>query len=85
MAGAPQNNPIDTLIAQLKAAGRVDLAERLDDAGNSTAYTSSSEMCGEIGVELRKIKGALKPAEFAQVREALGACQKIVGKAWRHR
>ena len=42
----------DELIRRLRAAGSSDAARRLDDKLHGTAWTTSSELIGELGLEI---------------------------------
>ena len=64
---------IDRLIEWLKAEGKTEEADRLDHLFNKTAWTTGSELLGEIMLAMRKFKGKYSPELSKEIKE----CRKF--------
>jgi hypothetical protein len=69
-------------IRGLREAGLGAEAEELEGLGFKTAWTSASEMLGEIGHCILRIEARGDPPLPEGVREALGECMKAVRAVW---
>jgi len=66
----------------LRAAGLDAEAEELEGLGFKTAWTSASEMLGEIGLCILRIEAHGDPRVPEGAREALEECMKAVRAVW---
>ena len=73
---------LDAVITRLRECGYVAKAEELRGIVHETAWTSSSEMLGEIGLCLLRIQQSLGRVPPAAVNESLARCLKAVRKTW---
>jgi hypothetical protein len=70
-------DPFDSLIEQLHAEGYGEAARRVDDLLHHTAWTTGTELRGELRLALRDFRRArprLSPALRAQLR----VCARLV-------
>ncbi|MFZ2407786.1 MAG: hypothetical protein WAW41_21865 [Methylobacter sp.] len=77
---AINTEPFDELISRLQAYGYSADAESISSLRTS-AWTSSSEMIGELGIAILEIQSHCEPAP-AELRQALARCMKEVRKVW---
>jgi hypothetical protein len=85
MAGM-SNNPsgrtcFEELESELLRLGFVEDAHRLHGT-LVCAYTTSSEMYGEIGEMVREIHGAIPESARVELRSEFAACVRAVRIAW---
>ena len=74
--------PFDDLIASLRADGLDGEADRLHDLLHKTAWTTGSELMGELGREMKKLKQE-HGARFSATTDAkLKAALKLVRRVW---
>ncbi len=73
---------LDDLISKLRACGYPGKAEELRGIVHETAWTSSSEMLGEIGLCILRIQQGLGRKPPAELNEGLSRCLKVVRKTW---
>ena len=71
----------DELIQQLRAEGHGEAAERLDSVLHHTAWTTSSELLGELGLAILAFKRQ-RPATSGALRQHLKTCLRAVRRAW---
>lgn len=69
----PRPAPFDDLIAQARAEGHTDFADRLDDLLYHTAWTTGSELLGELGLAIRAFQRA-RPRLSPGLRQLLRDC-----------
>ena len=77
---AVQLELFDELVRQLHADGLSSAAASVSDVRN-VAWSSSSEMMGELGIAVLKIQ-AETPAPSRALQEVLGRCMAEVRKIW---
>lgn len=80
-AGHDDDAAFDDLIASLHAEGHDEDAARLDDLLHHTAWTTGSELLGELGLALVAFKQQnrrLSPA----LRKQVADCLRIVRLTW---
>lgn len=73
---------VDQLIAALRADGLEQEARALHTLVHEMAWTTSSELIGEIGNEVRRIKSAQRGRLSLNSRQALAEVLAIVGRPW---
>jgi hypothetical protein len=78
----PDSSPFDRLTESLRAAGLGEDAGRLHSLLHETAWTSSSELLGELGLELRRIKKQHWRRLDEGARSLLQECAAAVHKGW---
>jgi len=66
----------ETLILSLKQQGLAEPANALHELLHETAWTTSSELLGELGIKIREIKKRYKNELTPQTNEVLRVCQK---------
>ncbi len=74
--------PFDELIDHLRKHGFSVAAESISRLRDS-AWTTSSEMMGELGIAVLKIQSQIAAAP-EEVTRAVGACLNEVRKVWPH-
>ena len=73
---------VDNLIEGLKTVGHPDEANKLDSLMHHTAWTTSSELLGELTLELKNMKGNYSSditKEIAECLEFTTHHRKILG------
>ena len=73
---------LDAVIGNLRECGHAGKAEELRGIVHETAWTTSSEMLGEIGLCLLRIQQSLGRKPAAEVSKGLARCLKAVRKTW---
>jgi hypothetical protein len=71
----------DDLIAQLRAAGHVSTADKLHFMLHRVAWTTGSELLGELGAELLRFQQTAQPVS-AELDQSLRQSMEIVRKVW---
>jgi len=71
----------DDLIAQLRAAGHASAADRLDVMLHRVAWTTGSELLGELGAEILQFQRSA-PSVSAPLQRALSRSLGIVRRVW---
>jgi len=62
---------IDNLIGRLKSTGKIEEANKLDLLVHDTAWTTSSELLGDLTIALKSMRGNY-PSDIArEIRECL--------------
>jgi len=72
----------DRLTTELRRAGLGVDADQLDEAVHRTAYTTSNEMIGEIGLAVRAAVRSAERIASSELVAAIQAAQIEVQKAW---
>ncbi|MEN6304939.1 MAG: hypothetical protein ABFD96_19565 [Armatimonadia bacterium] len=75
----PSPAPFDDLITQARAEGHTDLADRLDDLLHHTAWTTGTELLGELGLAIRtfqRTRPRLSPGLRQLVRDCLRSTRR---------
>ncbi len=80
-SGVSGYEPFDRLIAGLKAEGFPMEAQRLHAVLHETAWTTSSELLGELGREIVSIRQA-NPSCSTELRRAFDDCMGVVRRVW---
>jgi hypothetical protein len=70
---------LDELVALLRAEGHAEAADRLHQAVHATAYTTGSEMMGELLLTLKKIRRDCKSGLTSEARSKLGEGFRALG------
>ena len=73
---------LDAVIDKLRECGNAARAEELRGIVHETAWSSGSEMLGEIGLCILRIQQSLGREPPAEVSEGLARCLKVVRKTW---
>lgn len=73
---------LDAVIDRLRECGYAAKADELRRIVHETAWSSSSEMLGEIGLCILRIQQSLGREPPAAVNEGLARCLKVVRKIW---
>ena len=71
----------DRLIAALRAAGQTEDEQRLHTILHEVAWTTSSELLGELGLKVVAIRKA-NPIGSKDLEQALDDCLAVVRRAW---
>lgn len=71
----------DELIRRLRAAGFTDAARKLDDKLHGTAWATSSEQIGELGLEILAFQRST-PKVSARLQRSLRECLDVVRQVW---
>ena len=71
----------DDLIAQLRAAGHVSTADRLDVMLHRVAWTTGSELLGELGAEILQFQRST-PSLSDAVQQSLARSLEMVRRVW---
>ena len=69
------------LIERLRDEHFEEAAGRVDDLLNHTAWTTGSELIGELGLAIRDFEGT-KPAMTSLLRSSLKECKSVVRSVW---
>lgn len=78
----PPPDPFEVAIDCLKKDGLVQEAGRLDSLRHHTAWTTGTEMIGELGLELKRAWPAVKARGSPETRTAFKTAAKLVRKSW---
>jgi hypothetical protein len=83
MSSPAQNsyNCFDDLIAQLRAAGHESTADRLDVMLHRVAWSTGSELLGELGLEILQFQRST-PSVSATLQQALSRSLEMVRRVW---
>ena len=71
----------DEVISHLRAEGQDDTADRLHLMLHRTAWTSGSELLGELGLELLKLKRS-RDSRSAELNRLIDNCIEMVRRVW---
>ncbi len=71
----------EQLIVSLRAEGHADVAARLDCLLHKVAWTTGSELLGELGLEILGFQNS-QPTVTKELRQLLGSCLEIVRRVW---
>ncbi|MEW6348735.1 MAG: hypothetical protein AB1646_06705 [Thermodesulfobacteriota bacterium] len=71
----------DELIGTLRSEGYEDTAQRLHVILRQTAWTTGSELLGELGLEILAFQRVTRSVP-TELQNLLGRCMKMVKKAW---
>jgi hypothetical protein len=83
MSSSPQisYDCFDELIAQLRAGGHASTADKLDLMLHRVAWTTGSELLGELGVEILRLQQSTPSANTA-VQQSLSRSLDMVRRVW---
>gem|GEM_PF-951494 len=83
MNGRSQSSATDfeILISTLRAEGHEQAARKLDELLHEVAWTSSSEMVGELGLEVVRFQRG-NPRVSPELQELLHRCLKQIKRVW---
>jgi hypothetical protein len=71
----------DELIARLRAAGHAGMADNLDSMLHRVAWTTGSELLGELGAEILRFQRSI-PSVDPEVQRSLNRCMDMVRRVW---
>jgi hypothetical protein len=71
----------DELIRQLRVEGHVQPAARLHELLHETAWTTTSELMGELGLAILAFKRS-GPSVSSDLRRLLDSCMRLVRRVW---
>jgi len=71
----------DDLIAQLRAAGHTSTADRLDVMLHRVAWTTGSELLGELGSEILQFQQTTSSVS-ATLQQSLSRSLEMVRRVW---
>jgi len=71
----------EQLIARLQAEGHGDVAAKLDYLLHKVAWTTGSELLGELGKEILGFQKNL-PTISTELRQCLASSMETVGRVW---
>ena len=71
----------EELIRQLRVAGHDTTADKLDFLLHRVAWTTGSELIGELGLEITAFQRSV-PDASAEVQHALKRCMSVVRNVW---
>ncbi len=76
-----EHKSFDELIVQLRAEGFKETATKLYSLLHETAWTTGSELIGELGLVLAAFE-KVKPSISDQLRDRLHTCMTQVRRVW---
>ena len=71
----------EELIRQLRSAGHTSAAQKLDQTLHGVAWTTGSELIGELGAEILVFQRAT-PEVDAKLQSTLSRCMAMVRRVW---
>ncbi len=71
----------EQLIVDLQAEGHGDVAAKLDYLLHKVAWTTGSELLGELGLQILGFQRD-HPNVTAELRQSLGSCMDTVRRVW---
>jgi hypothetical protein len=71
----------DELIAQLRAAGHASTADKLDFMLRRVAWTTGSELLGELGAEILRFQQST-PSTSAAIQQSMNRSLDMVRRIW---
>jgi len=71
----------DELICQLRAEGHIEPADRLHTLLHKVAWTTGSELIGELGLAILAFERST-PAVSSDLRRLLDFCSGVVRRRW---
>ncbi len=71
----------EQLIVNLRAEGHGDVAAKLDSMLHKVAWTTASELLGELGLEILGFQRE-HATVTAELRKSLGSCMDAVRRVW---
>jgi hypothetical protein len=74
-------DPFEALIRQLRVEGYAEAADQLDTILHHTAWTTGTELLGELGIALRDFTRT-RPKAGTELRRCLRTCRRVVRRAW---
>jgi hypothetical protein len=74
-------NCFDELIAQLRAAGHMSTADRLDVVLHGVAWTTCSELLGALGTEILEFQRST-PSVSPVLQQSLDRSLQMVRRVW---
>ena len=75
-------DPFERLIVSLRADGLAGDADRLHDLIHKVAWTTGSELMGELGQEIRKLRREHGDRFSANTRNLMDAALQMVERVW---
>ncbi len=79
--GCEAQDSFEALLRQALADGHTELADRLDQIMHHIAYTTGSELIGELGLAVREFERS-KPTVSPELRQLLRDCKRVVRRVW---
>ena len=71
----------EELIRQLRSAGHEVTAQKLDDLLHGTAWTTGSELIGELGLEILAFQ-KITPDAGVELQVTVRQCLEMVRRIW---
>ena len=71
----------EQLIVNLRAEGHGDVAAKLDYLLHKVAWTTGSELLGELGLQILGFQKNV-PTTSAELQQLLASCMDIVRQVW---
>jgi len=72
---------IDAMVLSLKAIGETDISDEIDMLLHKTAWTTTSELFGELRIRLEKLLQAEQPLPAA-IKSDIQGCINTINRAW---
>lgn len=82
MTSSISNEPFERLIISLRRDGLSAESDRLNDLIHKVAWTTGSEMIGELGLAVRKIKKEHPKGLSEESKMNIRECLKGVRRIW---
>ena len=79
--GRGAQDSFEALLRQARTDGHAEFADRLDGVMHRTAWTTGTELIGELGLAVRECERS-KPTLTPEMRRRLKECRRVVGMAW---
>jgi hypothetical protein len=74
--------PFQLLVNCLKKDGLLDQANRFDELLNHTAWTTGTEMLGELGMEMKRMWSVVKARGSRETKENFKSAARLVRMSW---
>lgn len=71
----------EELIQLLQTSGNTDTAQRLDDPLHRVAWTTGSELIGELGLEILAFQETMR-GDSPELQRAINRCMVVVRRIW---
>jgi hypothetical protein len=71
----------EELMRQLQTAGHAAMAQKLDDMLHRVAWTTGSELIGELGLEILAFQKNT-PEGAVELQESIRRCMAMVRRIW---
>lgn len=75
-------DPFKSIVDCLKKDGLTDQADRFDELLHHVAWTTGTEMIGELGLEMKRTWPVVKRRGSGETKEVFRSAARIVRKSW---